>query len=114
MIPSHQLSLKLIQRCPACEMPFQQAQVTILSETNLTVLAHLHCTNCRVNLLANVVNMPQGLVGNAMLTDLTVAEALRLLELKQLTEDDFLSLYKSIKNTGMISTLTNGQESAGT
>ncbi len=92
------LSLKLIQRCPACQAVFQQAMVTVLTETEFSLLAHLRCANCQVNLLANVMNTPQGLIGNAMLTDMAAIEALEILEGKAISEDEFLEIYKYISS----------------
>ena len=102
MIPSHHLSLKLIQRCPGCKTAFQQARISILRESTTSILAHLNCVKCGVNLLANVVNMPQGLIGNAILTDLNEEEVLSLLSGEALSEDDFLNLYNIIHNKKII------------
>jgi len=93
---SHHLSLKLIQRCPACQSAFQRAQVSILMENEMAVLAHMSCLNCGANLIANVITMPQGLVGNAVLTDMTADEAGQLLIERGLTEDEFLNIYAFI------------------
>ncbi len=75
-----------------------------------TVLAHLHCDICNVNLLANVVAMPQGLVGNAILTDLQIDEALPVLETARITEDAFLALYNEIHAKNL---LINVRQSVG-
>jgi hypothetical protein len=104
----HHLHLKLIQKCPACDTVFDQSRITILMNAEQTVLAHLHCDNCGVNLLANVVAMPQGLVGNAILTDLQITEAISAIEDEKLTEDMFLALYQQISSKKL---LTNVRQS---
>ena|SRR3989344_3711490 len=109
---SHFLSLKLIQKCPACNSQFQQATVTILEESEFSLLAHLHCLNCHVNLLANVVTMPQGLVGNAILIDLRSDEASAILTRQPLTEDDFLNLYQQVREQQFINSLSDRQASS--
>ncbi|MFH0873667.1 MAG: hypothetical protein V1846_02385 [Candidatus Komeilibacteria bacterium] len=106
---SHFLSLKLIQKCPACNSQFQQTTVTILEESDFSLLAHLHCLNCHVNLLANVVTMPQGLVGNAILIDLRSDEAPVILARQALTEDDWLNLYQQVSNKQFINSLSDPQ-----
>ena len=105
MEQSNNLSLKLIQRCPACQAIFQQTMVTVLTETEFSLLAHLRCANCQVNLLANVMNTPQGLLGNAMLTDMTAPEAGELLDGKFISEDEFLDIYKFISKNNLINNL---------
>ncbi len=109
---SHFLSLKLIQKCPACNNQFQQATVTILDESEFSLLAHLHCLNCSVNLLANVVTMPQGMVGNAILVDLRSDEAPEVIARSALTEDDFLNLYQQVTDSNFINSLTDRQASS--
>ena len=104
----HHLHLKLIQKCPACVTAFDQDKINILMNAESTVLAHLHCDNCGVNLLANVVAMPQGLVGNAILTDLQIPEAMTALEDNKLSEDLFLALYQEISSKKL---LTNVRQS---
>ena len=97
MFNSHNLSLKLIQRCPACNAAFQQAQISIVQETDFTLLAHMQCQQCRVNLLANVVNMPQGLVGNAILTDIQLEEVGKLLDFEAMEDNYFLNVYNFVR-----------------
>jgi|GEM_PF-3020121 len=106
----HHLHLKLIQQCPACDTIFDQAQINILLNAEATVLAHLHCETCNVNLLANVVALPQGLVGNAILTDLQISEAMAAIEDGKLTEDTFLALYQEINSKKL---LINVRQSVG-
>lgn len=106
----HHLHLKLIQKCPACNTAFDQNKINILINAEATVLAHLHCDSCSVNLLANVVAMPQGLVGNAILTDLQIPEAMSAIEDEKLTEDLFLALYQEINSNKL---LTNVRQSVG-
>lgn len=104
------MHLKLIQKCPGCGTEFDQRRITILMNAEQSVLAHLHCDICSVNLLANVVAMPQGLVGNAILTDLQIDEALSTLETARITEDMFLTLYQEIHSKNL---LINVRQSVG-
>lgn len=97
MFNSHNLSLKLIQHCPSCNTAFQQAQISIIQETDFTILAHMQCAHCHMNMLANVVTMPQGLVGNAILTDLHLEEVQKLLEAGEMNEDYFLNMFSFVR-----------------
>lgn len=99
---SHNLSLKLIQRCPACNAAFNQARVRVIAESDNTVLAHLSCGNCNVSLLANVVQTKQGLVGNAILVDAGADEVEAYLDNSNMSEDDFLQIYELIHNNKLL------------
>ena len=106
MIPSsHQLTLKLLQKCPACQARIPTSGVHILEETENNIIAHLSCGSCRVNYLTYVMNHPQGLVGNAIMTDLNYEEALQFLDTTALTANSFLELYTLIHSPDFIANL---------
>lgn len=102
---SHQLSLRLLQKCPSCQALFPPAEINILEETETRLLAHLSCSNCLVNYLATISNAPQGIVGNAMVIDVSYKEMLVALEAQAMSENEFLALYKLVRDNTLISNI---------
>ena len=106
MIPSsHQLSLKLIERCPSCRAFIPMKNIHILNETEMNLSAHLACANCLSKYLTFIVNHPQGLVGNAILTDLDYGETMHFMDENNMSEDEFLAVYRAISRPDFINTL---------
>ena len=104
MIPaSHQLSLHLMEKCPSCRSAVPSHNIHIIDETEINMLAHLFCSRCFNKYLTYIVHHPSGLVGNAVMTDLTYEETLRFIADKQLDEDAFLKLYLLIQRNDFIS-----------
>lgn len=106
MIPaSHQLSLRLMEKCPACRSVVPVKNIHILDETEMNMLAHLACSQCYNKYLTYIVHHPNGLVGNAVLTDLTYDETLLFLSEKRMDEDTFLNLYQLVRRDDFITNL---------
>lgn len=63
------------------------------------MLAHLSCQRCLSKYLTYIIHHPQGLVGNAVLTDLTYDESVRTLETEALTENDVLELHRALHDS---------------
>lgn len=106
MIPaSHQLSLKLLERCPSCRASVPQDNIHIIDETDHHVVAHVLCANCNAKHLASIVQQPNGIIGNAIPTDLSYTETLLALDENPLTEDQVLELYTAIHASGFVTHL---------
>ena len=93
---SHQLSLRLIERCPSCHAHIPRRNIHIIDETERDLLTHLNCSQCRGMYLTFIVHRAEGLIGNAIATDLTYDETLSLRERGHINEDEFLTLYLMI------------------
>lgn len=103
MIPlSHQLNIKLMQRCPSCSQGIPATGIRIIRETERNLFAHVSCPACRACYLTHVMAYPQGLAGNSIVTDLTYDEAIAFFEEKPLDEDFFLELYTNIENNTLL------------
>ena len=100
---SHQLSLRLIERCPSCHARVPRGNIHIIDETDRDLLTHLNCAQCRGMYLTLIVHRSEGLIGNAIATDLTYDETLAVRERQQLGEDEFLTLYRMINNGDLLS-----------
>lgn len=86
-------NVRLMQRCPMCRAEQVSANVDILEEGAGGFLAYLSCTRCGASLIVRVAAMPQGLVGNAILTDLESDEVSRFAAAEDVSADDVLDAW---------------------
>jgi transcription elongation factor Elf1 len=98
-------NLRLVQRCPVCKAEQASAQVEILEEMGASFLAYLSCARCGASLIVRVMTLPQGLVGNAILTDLTAEEVLRFASQGNVAADDVLDVWQSLSGGGFLAEL---------
>lgn len=106
MIPaSHQLSLHLMEKCPACRSVISMQNIHILDETEMNILAHLSCERCKNKYLTYIMHQPHGLIGNAVLTDLTYDETISFLDAKRIDENTLLALYQLVHRDDFITQL---------
>ena len=86
------LNLKLIKKCPICSVDYQPANVQILDENEFGVLTYASCGSCKSNLLTKFTSLPQGVIGNAILTDLSPQEVLDFATDNEIEADDVLDI----------------------
>ncbi|MDD5749603.1 MAG: hypothetical protein PHO91_02335 [Patescibacteria group bacterium] len=98
-------NLRLIRQCPICNIEYRQNEIQILDESELGALTYASCQSCGANLLTKFAALPQGLIGNAILTDLQPQEVLEFAAGDDLRADDVLSLYQLISKKELISSL---------
>ena len=96
------LNLKLIRRCPVCSQDYQQSMIQVLDENEYGVLTYSTCHNCGSNLLTRFTSMPQGVVGNAILTDLLSSEVMDFAKLEELAEDDVIFIQQALSQKDLI------------
>ncbi|MBL7021792.1 hypothetical protein ISR92_00470 [Patescibacteria group bacterium] len=98
-------SIKLVQNCPVCTRKYQQNRVQILEAFGNSFLAYLTCNFCNSNLIVKVISMSHGLVGNAILTDLSPEEVMSFSDGDKISSDDILNVHQSINNNEIINNL---------
>jgi hypothetical protein len=98
----HQLSLRLMQRCPSCHAALQPDNIMIILETNESIFAHLSCPRCLANYLTYIVTNQQGIVGNAILTDQSYSETMRSLQSPGIHENDVLDVVRALESKVLI------------
>jgi len=98
-------SIRLVQNCPVCDRKYQPNRVQIIDEFGNSFLAYLTCNFCQSNLIVKVISMPQGLVGNAILTDLSPEEVLRFSDGIKVTSDDILNVHQSLTKNEIFNNL---------
>ena len=102
---SHQLSLKLMHQCPSCRKEILKENINVLAETHSDIFAHISCAYCMNNYFTHIEVSERGIIGNALVTDLTFDEALNVLVRDPITEDEFLQLYDKISKNNLIESL---------
>ena len=88
-----QFSLRLIQKCPICNQDYASGRIQILEEEGNSFLAYLTCGFCHSSILLRVMTLPHGLVGNAILTDLSSEEVLPFSEESKVISNDVLFIH---------------------
>lgn len=101
------INLRLIKKCPVCQHEYKQNMVQVLDESEYGVLTYATCINCGANLLTKFSSMPQGVVGNAILTDLKPDEVMDFADTDELTEDEVLAIQQIIYKKELINNLNN-------
>lgn len=100
-IPSS-LNLRLIRSCPICNQEYRQSMVQVLEENDMGFLTYASCASCGANLLTKFSTLPQGLVGNAILTDLKAEEVLDFASGDVISDDEVLYIQQAISKKNLI------------
>ena len=95
-----QFSLRLVQKCPVCNHDYSSGKIQMLDEEGNSFLAYLTCANCNSSILVRVLTLPQGLIGNAILTDLTADEVMTFSTERQIASDDVLVIHDFLSRQG--------------
>ena len=90
-------SLKLVKECPVCNTRYTTRRAQIVEQTETGYLIYFSCIRCHSSLLANIVEMPFGLVGSAMLTDLELNEVQKFKNSEPVTVDDVLEIHQKLQ-----------------
>lgn len=98
-------NLRLIRHCPICNTEYIQSQMQVLDESELGILTYISCRSCGANLLTKFASLPQGLIGNAILTDLEPQEVMEFAGAKELTADEVLEIQQNFIDKDMIGKL---------
>ncbi|RJQ35130.1 hypothetical protein C4566_01270 [Candidatus Parcubacteria bacterium] len=99
------LNLRLIKKCPVCNTDYQQSMIQVLDESEFGVLTYATCDRCGANLLAKFASMPQGVIGNAILTDLKPQEVMDFATNESISDDDVLDMQYMIGKKELINSL---------
>ncbi|MBT6690924.1 hypothetical protein HOB10_01155 [Candidatus Parcubacteria bacterium] len=99
------LNLKLIKKCPVCNMDYQQSMIQVLDENEYGLLTYATCKSCGANLLTKFASLPQGVIGNAILTDLKPQEVMDFAGQDDLSDNDVLDIQYLISKKELINNL---------
>lgn len=102
------LNLRLLRNCPICQHEFNTNSVQILSENDFGVLTYMTCLACGARLLTKLSTQPQGIVGNAILTDLRPEEVIDFAGgADSIQADDVLAVHQLINNQEFFKVIKN-------
>ena len=93
-----QNSLRLIKQCPVCSTKYTVSRAKIVDITEDGFIIYFSCSNCWSSLLANITEMPFGMVASAMLTDLQLNELEKFKNAEPVNVDDVLEVHKGLRN----------------
>jgi len=94
-----QNSLKLVKSCPVCSTKYTVVMADVVEELETGYLIYFSCANCKSSLLTQINEMPFGLIGSAMLTDLELNEILKFKNGERVNVDDVLEVYKKLEKS---------------
>lgn len=102
------LNLRLIRNCPICQHEFKANSIQVLSENDFGALTYMICAFCGARLLTKLSSMPQGIVGNAILTDLKPEEVMDFSgNAGNIQADDVLAVHQLINDQEFLKQLNN-------
>jgi hypothetical protein len=90
-------SLRLIKECPVCHTRYTQTKVQVIDMGEKSVLVYFTCAVCYTSLLATIIELPFGIIGSAMVTDLKAPEVKKFMSGEEVTEDDVLAVYEMLE-----------------
>jgi len=93
-------SLKLVQKCPVCDGDYRDGRIDILDEDERGFLAYMTCKFCSSSIIVRVATLPNGLVGNAILTDLSNSEVLDYSASGRIKSNQVLALHELVSSGG--------------
>jgi hypothetical protein len=89
-------ALKLVKACPNCKNSFNEKQIDLVEENEDGFLVYFMCSKCLHSYVANIKEMPFGLVGSAMLTDLELNEVQKFKNAERVVADDVLDVHEKL------------------
>ena len=89
-------NIRLLKKCPVCTTDYQQSMVQVLDESEFGLLTYASCNLCGANLLTRFSSLPQGIIGNAILTDLKPEEVMSFVQASSISADHVLIIQQEI------------------
>ena len=98
MSPLHN-GLQLLKDCPMCKTNFTQTDIQVLDTYNNVHLLHVTCSTCTHAMLSLFAISQLGVSSVGMATDLSAADAERVLGSTPIHEDEILSFHAFLGGT---------------
>jgi hypothetical protein len=95
-------SRKLIQHCPVCNTEYRMSTIKVLDYTEDSFLVYFLCDTCKSGVVASIVEMPFGMVGSGLVTDLGSEEVLKFHEGEGLEQDDVLKVHEILRENNFV------------
>ncbi len=85
--------LKLLKDCPVCQTNFQQTDIRVVDTHHNVHLLHVTCNSCTHAILSLFAISQLGMSSVGMATDLSAADAERVLGSAPIHEDELLAFH---------------------
>lgn len=92
--------LELLARCPLCASAFEQQEIRLVRQTDTGQTLHLSCPSCHASLLAMVVPSRTGMSLVGAVTDLSHADAKKVLFQEHISDEELLSWHATLARDG--------------
>ena len=89
-------NMQLVTRCPFCSAEYDLDGAQVIGEENDATMVYITCSECESSIIAIVAMSGLGIVSLGLVTDMTVEDTKRFMNEKQVTSDEFLSIYETL------------------
>lgn len=89
-------NMQLVTRCPFCSAEYDLDGAQVIGEENDATMVYITCSECESSIIAIVAMSGLGIVSLGLVTDMTVEDTKRFMKEKQVTSDEFLSIYETL------------------
>jgi len=87
-------NMQLVTRCPFCSAEYDLDGAQVIGEENDATMVYITCSECESSIVAIVAMSGLGIVSLGLVTDMTVEDTKRFMKEKQVSSDEFLSIYE--------------------
>lgn len=87
-------NMQLVTRCPFCSAEYDLDGAQVIGEENDATMVYITCSECESSIVAIVAMSGLGIVSLGLVTDMTVEDTKKFMKGKQVTSDEFLTLYE--------------------
>ena len=92
-------NLDLALNCPACGSLIEESSANFINERETKTIFHTICKKCQTASLIFVFQTEKGMMSVGMATDLNREEALGIFDLKAISADEVIEVYRLMNET---------------
>ena len=86
-----------VSRCPFCSAEYDLDGAKVIGEEEESTMVYVTCGECESSIVAIVAMSGLGIVSLGLVTDMTEEDTKRLIEAKEVSGDDMLSMYELLQ-----------------
>jgi len=96
-------ALKFIGNCPLCNAKYKQGNAELFDKNETANLVHIICHKCKINFVAAIFLLGQGISTVGALTDLNLADIKKVHGQDSVTVDEVIELHNLLKKQNFLS-----------
>jgi len=89
-------NMQLVTRCPFCSAEYDLDGAQVIGEENNATMVYITCSECESSIVAIVAMSGLGVVSLGLVTDMTIEDTKKFMKEKQVSSDEFLSIYEAL------------------